>query len=62
MFTELKEELLDLRVTEKGYRNALYASTPPGGLGVVQQHGFVLQPDLLQALLELTRPRRRCGA
>jgi hypothetical protein len=26
MFTELKEELLDLRVTEKGYRNALYAS------------------------------------
>jgi len=31
MFTELKEELLDLRVTEKGYRNALYASKPPGG-------------------------------
>jgi hypothetical protein len=31
MFTELKEELLDLRVTEKGYRNALYASRDPGG-------------------------------
>jgi hypothetical protein len=33
MFTELKEELLDLRVTEKGYRSALYASQPPGGSG-----------------------------
>jgi hypothetical protein len=33
MFTELKQELLDLRVTEKGYRNALYASTPSGGSG-----------------------------
>ena len=33
MFSELKEELLDLRVTEKGYRNALYASTAPGGSG-----------------------------
>ena len=31
MFTELKEELLELRVTEKGYRNALYASNTPGG-------------------------------
>jgi hypothetical protein len=31
MFTELKEELLDLRVTEKGYRNALYASHDGGG-------------------------------
>jgi hypothetical protein len=31
MFTELKEELLDLRVIEKGYRHALYASKPPGG-------------------------------
>ncbi len=31
MFTELKEELLDLRVTEKGYRNALYASNNAGG-------------------------------
>jgi hypothetical protein len=31
VFTELKEELLDLRVTEKGYRNALYASKPAGG-------------------------------
>lgn len=31
MFTELKEELLDLRVTEKGYRNALYAANSPGG-------------------------------
>ena len=30
MFTELKEELLDLRVTEKGYRNALYARNHPG--------------------------------
>ena len=39
-------------VHEKGYRNALYASTATRGLGVVQQHGFVLQPDLLQALLE----------
>ena len=25
MFRELTAELLDLRVTEKGYRNALYA-------------------------------------
>ena len=31
MFTELKDELLDLRVTEKGYRNALYAKGDPGG-------------------------------
>jgi hypothetical protein len=31
MFTELKAELLDLRVTEKGYRNALYARNAPGG-------------------------------
>jgi hypothetical protein len=31
MFTELKKELLDLRVTEKGYRNALYANTDHGG-------------------------------
>jgi hypothetical protein len=30
MFTELKEELLELRVTEKGYRHALYAAKPPG--------------------------------
>jgi hypothetical protein len=29
--------------------------------GVVQQHRVVLQPDLLQALLELTLPWRRCG-
>ena len=27
MFTELTEELLDLSVHEKGYRNALYAQT-----------------------------------
>jgi hypothetical protein len=33
MFTELKEELLDLTVTEKGYRSAFYASQPPGGSG-----------------------------
>jgi hypothetical protein len=33
MFTELEEELLELRVTEKGYRNALYASHEPGGGG-----------------------------
>jgi hypothetical protein len=31
MFTELSEELLDLDVTEKGYRHALYASGDPGG-------------------------------
>jgi hypothetical protein len=31
MFTELEEELLELRVTEKGYRNALYAAHDPGG-------------------------------
>ena len=32
MFTELSEELLDLAVQEKGYRNALYAKTiAPGG-------------------------------
>ena len=31
MFTELSEELLDLAVHEKGYRNALYANTEPGG-------------------------------
>ena len=31
MFTELREELLELRVTEQGYRNALYASNSPGG-------------------------------
>jgi hypothetical protein len=30
MFTELKQELLDLRVTEKGYRNAPYARSHPG--------------------------------
>jgi hypothetical protein len=33
MFTELKAELLDLRVSEKGYRHALYASKPPGAGG-----------------------------
>ena len=33
MFTELKEELLELRVTEKGYRDALYASNHGGGAG-----------------------------
>jgi hypothetical protein len=33
MFTELAEELLELRVTEKGYRNALYANHEPGGGG-----------------------------
>jgi hypothetical protein len=33
MFTELKDELLELRVTEKGYRNALYAKHDPGGGG-----------------------------
>ena len=33
MFTELKKELLDLRVTEKGYRGALYANQAPGGSG-----------------------------
>ena len=26
MFRELTDELLDLRVTEKGYRNALFAA------------------------------------
>jgi hypothetical protein len=31
MFTELSEELLDLVVSEKGYRWALYASEPPPG-------------------------------
>jgi hypothetical protein len=32
MFTELKQELLDLRVTEKGYHNALYGKGgDPGG-------------------------------
>jgi len=31
MFTELKEELLELHVTEKGYRNALYANNHAGG-------------------------------
>ena len=33
MFDELSQELLDLTVTEKGYRGAMYASnedTPPG--------------------------------
>ena len=56
MFTELKEELLDLRVTEKGYRNALYANNHRRRL--FEQHRIVVQPDLLQALLELTRHRR----
>lgn len=31
MFAELTEELLDLAVSEKGYRNALYAKNEPGG-------------------------------
>ena len=31
MFTELKEELLDLRVSEKGYRHALYANNVDPG-------------------------------
>jgi hypothetical protein len=31
MFTELSEELLDLAVSEKGYRHALYAKNDPGG-------------------------------
>ena len=32
MFTELSEELLDLVVNERGYRNAFYAKTgDPGG-------------------------------
>jgi hypothetical protein len=31
MFKELTEELLDLTVAEKGYRNAFYASVNPGG-------------------------------
>ncbi len=29
MFKELTEELLDLKVTEKGYRGALYAVKAP---------------------------------
>ena len=35
MFKELTDELLDLRVTEKGHRDALYAVTEPeeGGAG-----------------------------
>jgi len=31
MFTELSEELLDLAVSEKGYRHALYAATTNPG-------------------------------
>ena len=31
MFSEPTEELLDLIVHERGYRNALYANTDPGG-------------------------------
>ena len=31
MFTELSDDLLDLSVHEKGYRNALYAQTQPPG-------------------------------
>ena len=31
MFTELSDELLDLTVHEKGYRNALYAQTQTPG-------------------------------
>jgi hypothetical protein len=31
MFTELSEELLDLVVHERGYRNALYAKTGDPG-------------------------------
>jgi hypothetical protein len=31
MFKELTEELLDLTVEEKGFRNALYAAANPGG-------------------------------
>jgi hypothetical protein len=31
MFTELSEELLDLAVSEKGYRCALYATNPEPG-------------------------------
>jgi hypothetical protein len=31
MFTELSEELLDLAVTEKGYRHALYAKNENPG-------------------------------
>jgi hypothetical protein len=33
MFKELTEELLDLTVVEKGYRNALYAANDAGGGG-----------------------------
>ena len=59
MFTELTEELLDLSVHESGYRNALYAQTQNPGL-LVQR--LVVQPDLLQVVLELAlcrmRPRR----
>ena len=33
MFKELTEELLDLTVVERGYRNALYASNDAGGTG-----------------------------
>ena len=33
MFKELTEELLDLTVVEKGYRNALYAANDSGGGG-----------------------------
>jgi hypothetical protein len=31
MFTELTDELLDLAVQEKGYRNAFYAQTADPG-------------------------------
>jgi hypothetical protein len=31
MFTKLTEELLDLEVSESGYRNALYAQTQDPG-------------------------------
>ena len=51
MFTELTEELLDLSVHESGYRNALYAQTRRSRLFVQR---LVVQPDLLQALLELS--------
>ena len=62
MFSELKEELLDLRVTEKGYHNALYASKPAGGCsGSSSSTGSSSSLDLLQSLLELKLPWRRCG-
>ena len=62
MFTELKAGAARPAGDGEGLPQRAVREHGARGLGVVQQHGFVLQPDLLQALLELTRPRRRCGA